>query len=209
MELTKIFLTGCFCILFGSMVYYAYHTVKASHYTDPSEAKNRILPGVMYSLTVAMSPTKKETAYTHLPTYTAGILYHLGSFLSIFVVALHFFKFQIPEKIAFVGALFLFITSAAGLSILIKRFINKKLRSISNPDDFASNAIVTGFHVITAISLFSLDIHPVLFVYAGLLFLYIPLGKLKHTIFFFLARIQLGLFYGKRGIWPSKRRHQW
>jgi hypothetical protein len=43
-----------------------------------------------------------------------------------------------------------------------------------------------------------------LFIYAAFLFLYIPFGKLKHTVYFFSSRIYLGKFFGKRGVWPVK-----
>jgi len=41
------------------------------------------------------------------------------------------------------------------------------------------------------------------FVVAVVMFLYVPLGKIRHCFFFFYARILLGLFYGKRGVWPA------
>jgi hypothetical protein len=42
------------------------------------------------------------------------------------------------------------------------------------------------------------------FIAISLLFLYFPLGKLKHAIYFFAARYQLGFFYGWRGVWPPQ-----
>jgi hypothetical protein len=32
--------------------------------------------------------------------------------------------------------------------------------------------------------------------------LYIPAGKLRHTVYFFAARYHLGYFFGWRGVWP-------
>jgi hypothetical protein len=49
---------------------------------------------------------------------------------------------------------------------------------------------------------------PYYFICAGLLFLYLPLGKLKHSLYFFAARYHLGFFYGWRGIWPVKNHEQ-
>ena len=40
---------------------------------------------------------------------------------------------------------------------------------------------------------------------AAALFFYLPLGKLKHLVYFFAARYQLGIFYGRRGVWPARR----
>ncbi len=47
--------------------------------------------GIVYSFTGAMDPRKKESAYLHLPTYTAGLIYHLGTFVSFLLFALFFF----------------------------------------------------------------------------------------------------------------------
>jgi hypothetical protein len=188
---------------------HAWRTLRAGDSTGFARPKGRMLSGIVYSMTSAMSPTKKETAYTHLPTYTAGILYHLGTFLSLALLIFFFFRIPIPRIMGIPVAIFLLITSGAGLVILIKRCVDKKLRSISCPDDYASNIFVTGFQSLTAVSLITVTTHPILFIYSGLLFLYIPLGKLKHLLYFFLARFQLGRFYGRRGIWPGKRRHQW
>ena len=43
---------------------------------DPASGKERT--AVAYSFTGAMSPLKKESAFLHLPTYSAGLIYHRG-----------------------------------------------------------------------------------------------------------------------------------
>src|SRR5512135_3440671 len=50
---------------------------------DLSLPKGKSGPGVRYAYTGAMSPARKESAYLHLPTYTAGLIYHSGTFLSL------------------------------------------------------------------------------------------------------------------------------
>jgi len=74
-----------FCLLF----YFYYiikliKTSKASDFAKPSGSKKN---SVKYSLSKAMSPSKKESAYLHLPTYTAGcsiILVHSYQLLCIY-----------------------------------------------------------------------------------------------------------------------------
>ena len=78
------------------------------------------------------------------------------------------------------------------------------MRELSNPDDYISNFIVSVFHWATAGVLLSETLLSVYFLIAGILFLYIPVGKLKHTVYFFAARYHLGFFYGHRGVWPPK-----
>lgn len=96
------------------------------------------------------------------------------------------------------------LTGLSGLGILIKRMIKKELKALSNPDDFISNILVTAFQFITALVLYNGQYFPVYFIIVSALLLYLPLGKLKHTIYFFAARYHLGFFYGWRGVWPPK-----
>ncbi len=171
-------------------------------YATP-DAKTR--QAVVYSFTKAMSPKKKETAFMHLPTYTAGIFYHLGTFLSLFLVIFIFFNVSFPTWLAYSIIVFLAFTSICGLSILIKRMTSSLLKNLSNPDDYFSNILVTGFQIITAIYLLLNTGLEYYFIITTILFLYLPIGKLRHTIYFFTARLHLGIFYGRRGTWPVKK----
>ncbi len=94
------------------------------------------------------------------------------------------------------------VSLACGLFILIKRAAVSKLRILSNPDDYISNILVTSFQAASIVFLFAGPAAETLYyVIAALLFLYLPLGKLKHLVYFFAARYQLGLFFGRRGVW--------
>jgi hypothetical protein len=150
-----------------------------------------------------MSPLKKESAYLHLPTYTAGLLYHAGTFLGLFLAFLHYFDLSPTGSVSSILAIILIVTGVSGIGILIKRIVKPKMRKLSNPDDYASNLLVTCFQFISALALLNARLLPVLFVYTGLLFLYIPVSKLRHTIYFATSRIYLALIFGRRGVWPS------
>ncbi|HNW72525.1 MAG: hypothetical protein PHP04_02860 [Bacteroidales bacterium] len=163
-------------------------------------------PAIAYSFTGAMSPVKKESAYLHLPTYTAGILFHLGSFLSMIILAVHLFSPIITGFLSWPVAVFLFASGTCGISILVKRIIKSSLRNLSSPDDYLSNILVTLFQLATALSLILPAAGPVYFVVSAILFFWFPVGKLRHALYFFAARYHLGLFYGRRGVWPPKPR---
>jgi len=53
------------------------------------------------------------------------------------------------------------------------------------------------------------DVIPALMLYASAVLFYVPLGKLRHAIYFPLARVYLGLFFGKRGVWGSRKSERW
>ena len=170
---------------------------------DLSEAIGEVRPAIVYSFTGGMSPKKKESAYLHLPTYTAGIIYHLGTFLAIALFFFNLLPFSIPSFLSTIFSVALSISGICGIGILIKRILNKELQTLSNPDDYISNILVSGFHFLTAY--FLLQFTPIYFIWVSVLLLYLPLGKLKHTIYFFAARYHLGFFYGRRGVWPPKQ----
>ena len=184
-----------------------YHTIKLISLGKPmdySQKKGNIGAATRYSFTGAMNPVKKESAYLHFPTYTAGLLYHIGTFLSIFIFILLLFKVEPQGWLSWLFIGTLTISGLSGLGILIKRMTNKELRALSNPDDYISNLLVTTFQLISAIVLYWVTFFPVYFITVSVLLLYLPIGKLKHTIYFFAARYHLGVFYGWRGVWPPK-----
>lgn len=160
---------------------------------------------IVFSFLGAMSPAKKESAYLHLPTYTAGLLYHIGTFVSIALFFLLFFNIQPAAWIRWGVIGLLAVSGLSGVGILVKRTTVKKLRLLSSPDDYISNILVTVFQFLTLVLLIQEAFAPFYFLGASLLLLYFPLGKLKHALYFFAARYHLGFFYGWRGIWPARK----
>jgi len=191
-----------FLICLSACLYHFIKIIRLGKPNDFSEPVGNVSCAIAYSFTAGMSPKKKESAYLHLPTYTAGIIYHLGTFLSIALFFIFLADINLSLAINVVSSILLFISGCCGIGILIKRIVKKEFKLLSNPDDYISNVLVTVFQLITAYSL--LYFTPLYFVYASILLLYLPVGKLKHAIYFFAARYHLGFFYGRRGIWPPK-----
>lgn len=162
--------------------------------------------GVRYAFTTAMLPEHKESAYLHLPTYIAGVLYHIGIALSFVAFAWILVSWRFPVSLpAMAGEIaggILLITTTCGFLILLKRIFSAEMRFLSTPDDYVSNGLVTAMQLLTALYLLSV---PVLLPYSlvmTLLLLWLPFGKTKHVLYFFFARWHLGYFYGRRGTWP-------
>lgn len=176
---------------------------------DPAEVRGNAPMAVLYSFTAAMSPLKKESAKRHVPTYVMGLVFHAGVVLSFAGAAAHFFGVEAGTAAARSAGSFLVLSSAVGLALFVKRLARPKLRSFSTLDDFASNLLVVGFQATSAWAFFDPRAVPASFVYASALLVYIPLGKLRHAIFFPLARVYLGLFYGRRGVWGARKRKIW
>ena len=157
---------------------------------------------IVYSFIGAMSPQNKESACLHLPTYAAGIMYHMGTFLSLAYIPFAFLGVTQPPELSICFAGILLLSTACGLGMVAKRVYKKELRRLSNLDDFISNLLVTFFQLATTVILVKGHTHPLYYIILSFLLLYIPIGKLKHLIYFFAARIHLGYFYGHRGVWP-------
>ena len=75
-----------------------------------------------------------------------------------------------------------------------------------NPDDYISNILISTFQLFTMFYLLAPGcccMPTAYYVICILLFLYFPLGKLRHLVYYFSARYHLGFFYGWRNVWPK------
>lgn len=204
MTLYKIISLIAFLICFLSLTCHFFRLIRLGSPKDYSYKRGNLKSAIAYSLVGAMNPLKKESAYLHLPTYTAGLLYHIGTFISIVLFFLLLFNVNLANSLQWILICVLIASSISGLGIFLKRISVKKLRYLSNPDDYISNLLVTGYQIFTLVMLLKETFAPYYFICVSLLFLYLPLGKLKHSLYFFAARYHLGFFYGWRGIWPVK-----
>ena len=192
-------------VCLGTLLFYLVRLIRLGKPSDFSKPLSNPGKAMAYAFTGAMSPKKKESAYLHLPTYTAGIIYHLGTFLSVALFILILFRVNMAEWMLWIFAGFLIISGFSGFGILMKRMSKKNMRMLSNPDDYTSNLLVTIFQLLTAATLINPVFQPAYFIFSGILLLYIPLGKLRHMVYFFAARYHLGYFFGWRGVWPPKQ----
>ena len=198
----------CLCSLFVFFL----KIIKLGKPNDLSEKSGDPTKGVIYSNTTAMLPQNKESAYLHLPAYASGMLFHIGLFTCLLLFVLSFFPFfnrwiSGPDKIHYIIACLLAVTSVCGYVLLLRRACSKDLKPLSNPDDFISNALVSTFQLMTLLYLLLPTYSCVVTIssiVAILLFRYMPLGKLRHAVFYFAARFHLGYFYGWRNVWPKR-----
>ena len=197
-----------FC--FVMMLMHFVRIIRLGKPKDFSVRSGSVAKGVAYANTVAMMPANKESAYMHLPTYAAGMIYHMGTFLSLLLFVLSLFNLNAyyPQWLNLVLAACLLVSGACGTVLLIKRFVNKNLHSLANPDDYLSNFFTTLLHFATACYLAfagcCCTVPYIYYISATLLLLYMPFGKLRHVVYYFAARYHLGFFYGWRNVWPPK-----
>jgi hypothetical protein len=174
---------------------YGHRTLHAAPAGDPDA-------GVRYAFTGAMHPMAKESVREHLPSYVAGLAYHAGIFTALGLLAITLAECSLPGPLRVLVKVLLGLGTLGGAALLLKRLLKPELRGLSTPDDVLSNLLATAF---VALALFGPSTPWLLS--AMLLLLYVPLGKLRHSLFFFVARKQLGAFFGRRGVFPPGGSH--
>jgi hypothetical protein len=172
---------------------------------SPAAPAGSAWSGVAYAFGSGMSPRVKESAAQHPWIYAAGLLYHVGVAAAFVALALALSSISAPPAIAGALACLLFVAAAAGGALLVRRHTTPLLRAISALDDYASNLLVDSWLVTAGLSLLSRSTTPALLVATTILGLYVPFGKIRHCVFFFLARLQFGLRIGRRGLVGSSR----
>ena len=180
---------------------------------DKSEPSGSVKEGVIYANTRAMMPDQKESAYLHLPSYATGMLFHIGLFCSLLFFVLSFFPFFNRWIAGCNWHLILAIPTAlgmvCGIILFIRRLVSKDLKVLSMPDDFISTCLVAFFQLMTTLYLLfpaASAVNTIYYISSILLLLYMPLGKLRHVVYFFAARFHIGFFYGWRNVWPNKEK---
>jgi len=164
-----------------------------------------IKKGIVYAFVKGMTPWEKESARNHLPTYIFGVVYHIGIFITLIFLFSIVLRISLPFFIIYILRYSSLIGFVCGMSLFFKRIFSSLLRGISDPDDYISNLLVDNFLLFGFLSTYSVGFIIPFGIISIILFLYIPLGKIRHCAFFFVERILFGMFYGRRGVYPTNR----
>ena len=157
--------------------------------------------GVRYAFTGAMSPGAKESVREHRSSYLAGLAYHAGIFTALGLLVATLCGVPLPAALRWLCRVPLILGTMGGTGLLLKRMLQSELRGLSHPDDFLSNLLATAFVGLALLG------GTTWLLSAALLLFYAPLGKIRHCLFFFLARRNLGAFFGRRGVFPPGSSH--
>ena len=142
-----------------------------------------------------------------MPSYIAGVFYHCGIATALIYLFIALFNITVSGTIIVIAQVLMLMGGLCGAGLLIKRIMSEPMRVISYIDDYASNIIVDIF-ILTALLCSRMPAFiPVMFIVAIIMFLYIPVGKIRHCFFFFLTRILFGTYYGRRGVFPAEKHY--
>jgi len=168
--------------------------------------RGRAGAGVRYAFTTAFLPWAKESGRRHPLGYGAGVVLHMAVLLALFL-ALWSVGRPLPAPGWAGGAVvvILGLGCVAGLGLLVRRLVSRRLRELSIGDDYLSIGAVTavvGVALAAAAGVASLASMQVA---TAILLLYVPLGKLRHMVFLVPSRVYWGRNLGRRGVLPPSR----
>ncbi len=194
-------LAGLIAGLFGIYARYA-ETKRRTVPADRSPIKGSLPKGIQYAFTTGMLPWAKESTRLHMIAYLRGIGFHIGIFAAIGTVLISPFRESLPPLLF--PTLFWTLTLGALLGAAggIMRIAEHNLRRLSLPDDHFAVWLTTLFITAAGLAALSETFLVPMYYISAVTFVYIPLGKIRHCLYFFFSRIFFGKFFGRRAVFP-------
>jgi len=172
---------------------------------DRSQLKGNPNVGVAYALSLGMLPWAKESTRRHAMAYLRGVGFHLTIFLVLVLFILSPWLSLLPGLVRLGLAFLCGLGSLMALLGFVSRFIEKSLKALSTPDDYFAILLVSLFQACSAAMLLNLDFLPLFYLLSALVFVYMPLGKIRHCIYFVFSRLFFGRFFGRRAVLPHSQ----
>ncbi len=183
-------------------------------YIRYTETKRRALPadrsplkgsprhGITYAFTTGMLPWSKESTRIHAIAYLRGIGFHIGIFTAIGALLISPFWKMLPPLLASTLVWVLTMGSFLGAAGGILRVAEHNLRGLSLPDDHFAVWLVTVWMAVAAVAVTNEALMVPFYFISAFTLAYIPLGKIRHCLYFFFSRAFFGKFFGRRAVFP-------
>jgi len=172
----------------------------------PKGNRNR---GVLASYAATFLPWSFQATRRRPWLWIEFAVYHLGAASAIFVTIAHsFFPALLPDAARDPLSAIMALAATVGLVKLVRRISRKELRLISTPDDYFSLIALEVFFASGAFVLLKeTPLSSMVFaIFTTLYLIYVPLSKVSHYVYYFLAALVTGARYGLRGVRPAVRR---
>lgn len=161
--------------------------------------------GVAYSYAATVVPWMMSSSTQHWGRWLEFGLYHIGAGLAILsTFTLPFTPQLMIQPVRVVFAIFIALALVVGAIRLWRRFSDPALRVISTPDDYFSLAAVEVFFFLTVMTLVTdaTGWRIAYFLVTAAFLFYVPFSKISHYVYWFFARVLMGVRYGRRGVVP-------
>jgi hypothetical protein len=190
--------------LFGIYVRYA-ETKRRVLPADNSPIKGNLSSGIQYSFTTGMMPWAKESTRIHRIAYLRGIGFHIGIFAAIAsVISSPFWRF-LPSFMSGVIFWILMVGAFLGAAGGVMRIVEHNLRGLSLPDDHFAIWLTTLFIAAAGLAFVNEAFRIPMYIVSAVTFVYVPLGKIRHCLYFFFSRLFFGKFFGRRAVFPHPK----
>lgn len=167
---------------------------------DKARARGSAWRGVLFAFTLGMAPWEKESTRIHWIAYLRGIFFHVGIFMAFGVLLVSPWLDQLPAWLIWIALAITGLGAIFGFAGIFMRLAGPNERALSLPDDYVSVFLSSLFIALACVVLFWKPIMPVFYLVTGILAVYIPLGKIRHCVYFFYSKFFFGLGFGKRGV---------
>jgi len=194
-------LAGLIVGLYGIYLRYA-ETKRRALPADKSPIKGNISHGITYAFTQGMMPWAKESTRIHMIAYLRGIGFHAGIFTAIGAVIISPFWKYLPPLLSLFLFWILSLGALLGVAGGILRITEQNLRGLSLPDDHFAVWLTTLFMAVTGLAVINPAFIIPMYIISAITFVYIPLWKIRHCLYFFFSRIFFGKSFGRRAVFP-------
>ncbi len=172
---------------------------------DRSAPRGDPTRGAAYALTLGMMPWSKESTRRHALAYLRGVGFHLAVALSFVLLLAAPWLGLLPAALRGLIAVLTGVGALLAFLGFLSRFIEKSLRALSTPDDYFAVLLVSLFLASASLALLNPALLPLFYLLGALVFVYMPLGKIRHCIYFAFSRMIFGKFFGRRGVYPHSQ----
>jgi hypothetical protein len=169
---------------------------------DRAPARGDPARGVRYAFTLGMAPWTKESTRMHALAYLRGVGFHLGIFAALLALLARPLWFVLPPWLRGAAAIGLALGALLGAAGSAMRLREPHLRALSTLDDHVSIWLVTIFLAAVAAAVWQPRFAAPMYLAAGVMLAYLPFGKIRHCMYFFVAKGAFGRFAGRRGVLP-------
>ncbi len=194
-------LAGLIAGLFGIYLRYA-ETKRRALPADKSPIKGNVSHGITYAFSTGMMPWAKESTRIHMIAYLRGIGFHIGIFTAIGAVIISPVWGLLPPLLSWTLVFVLTLGAILGAAGGIMRIAEHNLRGLSLPDDHFAIWLTTLFITVAGLAVINKAFMIPMYIISAVTFVYVPLGKIRHCLYFFFSRIFFGKFFGRRAVFP-------
>ena len=137
-----------------------------------------------------------------MAAYLRGIGFHIGIFAAIGAVIISPFWGFLSPLVSLLSFWVLALGAVLGAAGGIMRIAEHNLRGLSLPDDHFAVWLTTLFIAVTGLALLNEVFLIPMYIISAVTFIYVPLGKIRHCLYFFFSRLFFGKFFGRRAVFP-------